>query len=80
MNILAQSHSIADELINVRYKNGDASALIAKCKNWFSDAEKEMTVIRGSNFRVSQQLDLLDKANDRVRAVYLNCELIIGRK
>jgi hypothetical protein len=72
---IAQSLEIANALIAVRYKDADKGALLARCNQWFIDHKDEEFKLLGqrpSRMLVSQ-LDLLDKAKDRVRNVMLNC-------
>lgn len=72
-NHIADSLTIATDLIAVRYHGADASALLARCNTWLVNVPTEQQAIRDSRFNVSRKLDMLDKAIDRVRAVRLNC-------
>lgn len=77
---IAASLAIATDLIAVRHHQGaDAKALLKRCAVWLFNREQEEWAIRDSRFRVSQKLDMLDKATDRVRAVRINCIEIIRK-
>jgi hypothetical protein len=71
---------IARELIPVRYSGANAADLLSRCDAWFV-SQSESTVrdqFKGSRMLVSQ-LDLFDKAFDRVRAVRMNCVEILAK-
>lgn len=74
MNLIADSFAIATDLIAVRYNNAPSAPLAERCKTWLASVDAEEWRIRDGRFRVAQQLDMLDKAKDRVRAVLLNCK------
>jgi hypothetical protein len=74
---ITDSLAIATDLIAVRHDGADAKALLKRCAIWLFNREQEEWTIRDSRCRVSQKLDMLDKATDRVRAVRLNCIEII---
>ena len=71
---IATSLEIAAALIGVRYKGEDAAALLARCNAWcrVDHAAEVRDTFTGSRMLPSQ-LDLIDKARDRVEAVRLNC-------
>lgn len=79
-NHIADSLTIATDLIAVRYHGVDASALLARCNTWLVNVPTEQQAIRDSRFNVSRKLDMLDKATDRVRAVRLNCVEAISKR
>lgn len=70
---IAESLIIATDMIAVRHGDAHAKALLRRCAVWLFNREREEWAIRDSRFRVSQKLDMLDKATDRVRAVRLGC-------
>ena len=73
------SLSIAADLIAVRHKNGSVTALIDRCNEWFKTYnESQIRDSFSGSSMLPGQLDLFDKARDRVRAVRLNCIHIIG--
>ncbi len=71
---LATSHDLASALISVRFKGACPVALLARCDARLAvDHETPLRdALRGSR-SLPSQLDLLDKARDRVRAVRWNC-------
>lgn len=71
---ISSSLKIAEDLIAVRYRGADASALLARCDAWckVDHASEVRDTFKGSRMLPSQ-LDLIDKARDRVEAVRLNC-------
>lgn len=79
-NHIADSLTIATDLIAVRYHCADASALLARCDAWLAVVPVQEQAIRDSRFNVSRKLDMLDKATDRVRAVRLNCVEAISNR
>lgn len=71
---VVESLEIATALIGVRYKGEDAAVLLARCNAWckVDHASEIRDTFKGSRM-LWWQLDLLDKARDRVEAVRLNC-------
>jgi hypothetical protein len=71
---LAASHDLANALLDVRYKGACPAALLARCDAWLAiDYETPLRdALRGSR-SLPSQLDLLDKARERVQAVRWNC-------
>ena len=71
---LAESHALVNALIDVRYKSGDADALRARCEAWCKvDHESGVRDAFTGSRMLAPQLDLIDKARDRVEAVRFNC-------
>lgn len=79
-DMIAASLEIATDYIAVRYGKAAPAALLARCSTWLDAVDAEDAAIRDSRFCVSQKLDLLDKAKDRVRAVALNCQEIAQKR
>lgn len=72
---------LAEALIQVRAADCPARAqeLLVAATKGLKAAEKEEWEIRVSKFRVSEKLDLLDKAKDRLRNVRRGCLEILNR-
>jgi hypothetical protein len=80
MNAALDSLEIANEFINVKFGKSSALALLQSCNRWMEshqNAEAEMRAAYKGNRMLPCQLDLLDKALDRVAAVRRNCVRLV---
>lgn len=77
-NAVLDSLTIAADLIDVRYRGADAASLLDRCNAWckVDHAAAIRDAFTGSRMLPSQ-LDLIDKARDRVEAVRMNCLQIV---
>ncbi|MBB6253011.1 hypothetical protein FHS74_003580 [Nitrospirillum iridis] len=69
-------------LLDVRYRRGDAAALLARCKDWQAQVEEEEWRLRDalrSGQMLESALDLLDNAAQAIRGVARNCEEILTK-
>ncbi|MED5549032.1 MAG: hypothetical protein VX529_06690 [Pseudomonadota bacterium] len=74
-NSLAESHEIARAYIDVKYRGADAESLATRCRDWLADCEAREWRVReefAGNRMLPSQLDLLDRARERVCAVHSN--------
>lgn len=79
-NAVLTSFEIANEFLNVKFGKSSALALLQSCNRWMEshqNAETEMRATYKGNRMLPCQLDLLDKALDRVSAVRRNCVLLV---
>lgn len=74
MKTILDSLDLAEASLRVRYHGACPAALLARCDAWLAvDHETPLRdACRGSR-SLPSQLDLLDKARDRVRSVRWNC-------